>query len=134
MIDRGHPLSLTRQGEILELSRASLYYEAVPVSARDIELIGSIDELHLKYPFMGSRSVRDQLQDMGHKVGRLHVSTLMKKMGICALYRKPRLSKPHPDHKVYPYLLRNLKDQQGQSRMGNRHNVCAHGKGLLLPS
>ena len=109
MIDRGHPLSLTRQGEILELSRASLYYEAVPVSARDIELIGLIDELHLKYPFMGSRSIRDQLQDMGHKVGRLHVSTLMKKMGICALYRKPRLSKPHPDHKVYPYLLRNLK-------------------------
>jgi len=67
-----------------------------------------IDEIHLKHPFMGSRSIRDQLQDRGHQVGRQHVSTLMKKMGIAAMYRKPRLSKPHPDHKVYPYLLRHL--------------------------
>jgi putative transposase len=67
-----------------------------------------IDKIHLKHPFMGSRSIGDQLQDMGHQVGRQHVSTLMKKMGIAAMYRKPRLSKPHPDHKVYPYLLRHL--------------------------
>ena len=67
-----------------------------------------IDELHLKHPYMGSRSIRDQLQDMGHQVGRQHVRTLMGKMGITAMYRKPRLSKPHPDHKIYPYLLRNL--------------------------
>lgn len=109
MIDRSHPLPLTRQSEILELSRSSLYYEAVPTSARDLELMRLIDELHLKHPFMGSRSIRDQLQDMGHKVGRGHISTLMKKMGITALYRKPRLSKRHPDHKVYPYLLRGLE-------------------------
>jgi putative transposase len=109
MIDRSHILPLTRQSEILELSRSSLYYEAVPTSARDLELMRLIDELHLKHPFMGSRSIRDQLQGMGHKVGRGHVSTLMKKMGIAALYRKPRLSKPHPDHKVYPYLLRGLE-------------------------
>jgi len=105
MINRVHPLPLTRQSEILQLSRSSLYYEAVPTSARDVELIMLIDELHLKHPFMGSRSIRDQLQGMGHQVGREHVSTLMKKMGIAALYRKPRLSKPHPAHKVYPYLL-----------------------------
>jgi putative transposase len=67
-----------------------------------------IDELHLKHPFMGSRSIRDQLQDMGHKVGRQHVGTLMKKMGIAALYKKPKLSKPHPEHKVSPYLLRGM--------------------------
>jgi putative transposase len=109
MIDREHPLSLTRQSEVLELSRSSLYYEAVPISARDLELMRLIDELHLKHPFMGSRSIRDQLQGMGHQVGRGHVSTLMKKMGIGALYRKPRLSKPHPDHKVYSYLLRGLE-------------------------
>ena len=108
MIDREHPLPLTRQSRILELSRSSLYYEAVPVSDRDLELMRLIDEIHLKHPFMGSRSIRDQLQDMGHKVGRQHVNTLMKKMGIAAMYRKPRLSKPHPDHKVYPYLLGNL--------------------------
>jgi putative transposase len=109
MIDRAHPLPLTRQSQILELSRSSLYYEAVPISPRDLELMRLIDELHLKHPFWGSRSIRDELQGTGHQVGREHVSTLMKKMGIAALYRKPRLSKPHPDHKVYPYLLRGLE-------------------------
>jgi putative transposase len=109
MIDKEHKLSLKRQSEILQLSRSSLYYEAVPISDRDVELIGLIDELHLKHPFMGSRSIRDQLQDMGQKVGRDHVRTLMKKMGIAALYRKPRLSKPHPWHKIYPYLLRGTE-------------------------
>jgi len=108
MIDREHTLSLTRQSRILKLSRSSLYYESVPISDQDLELMRLIDEIHLKHPFMGSRSIRDQLQDMGHKVGRQHVNTLMKKMGIAAMYRKPRLSKPHPDHKVYPYMLRNL--------------------------
>ena len=108
MIDREHALPLTRQSQILELSRSSLYYQAVPVSDQDLELMRLIDEIHLKHPFMGSRSIRDQLQDMGHKVGRQHINTLMKKMGIAAMYRKPRLSKPHPDHKVYPYMLRNL--------------------------
>ncbi len=109
MIDRQHPLPLTRQSEILELSRSSLYYQAVPVSDRVLELMRLIDEIHLKYPYMGSRSIRDQLEDMGHKVGRGHVSTLMKKMGIAAMYPKPNLSKPHPQHKIYPYLLRGLE-------------------------
>ena len=109
MIDKEHTLSLSRQSEILELSRLSLYYEAVRVSDRDLELLRLIDEIHLKYPFMGSRSIRDQLQDKGHEVGRQHVGTLMKKMGIAAMYRKPKTSKPHPDHKVYPYLLRGLE-------------------------
>ena len=109
MISRDHPLPLTRQSRVLELSRSSLYYEAVPISDRDLELMRAIDELHMKHPFMGSRSIRDQLQDKGHQVGRQHVSTLMKKMGIAALYKKPRLSKPHPDHKVYPYLLRGME-------------------------
>ena len=109
MIDRDHSLPLTRQSEILALSRSSLYYEAVPVSDRDIELMRFIDEIHLKHPYMGSRSIRDQLQDKGHQVGRQHVSTLMKKMGITAMYKKPKTSKPHPDHKVYPYLLRGLE-------------------------
>lgn len=109
MIDREHKLSLTKQSEILELSRSSLYYKAVPISTRDLELMRLIDELHLKHPFMGSRSMRDQLQDKGYQVGREHVSTLMRRMGIAALYKKPNLSKPHPEHKVYPYLLRGLE-------------------------
>ena len=109
MIDRAHPLPLTRQSEILELSRSSLYYEPMPISAQDLELMRLIDEIHLKYPYMGTRSIRDELADMGHKAGRGHVGTLMRKMGIAALYRKPRLSQPHPAHKVYPYLLRGLE-------------------------
>lgn len=109
MIDREHKLSLTQQSRILELSRSSLYYKAVPISDQDMELMRLIDELHLKYPYMGSRSIRDQLQDMGHQTGRQHIRTLMKKMGITAMYKKPNLSKPHPDHKIYPYLLRGLE-------------------------
>lgn len=109
MIDREHMLPLTRQSQILKLSRSSLYYEAVPFSAEDLELMRLIDEIHLKHPHMGSRSIRDQLQERGYRIGRDHVSTLMKKMGIAALYQKPKLSKPHPDHKIYPYLLRGLE-------------------------
>jgi putative transposase len=109
MIDREHALPLSRQSRILELSRSSLYYEAVPTSKRDVELILLIDEIHLKYPFYGIRRIRNELRDLGHEIGRNHVSTLMKKMGIRALYPKPRLSKPNPEHKIYPYLLRGLK-------------------------
>ena len=109
MIDPEHALPLTRQSRILELSRSSLYYEAVPTSKRDVELILLIDEIHLKYPFYGIRRIRNELRDLGHEIGRSHVSTLMKKMGIRALYPKPRLSKPNPEHKIYPYLLRGLK-------------------------
>lgn len=109
MIDPGHPLHLTVQSKILQLSRSSLYYKAVPTSGRDLELMRHIDEIHLKYPFMGSRSIRNELRDLWHTVGRGHVSTLMKKMGIRALYQKPRLSVPHPAHKVYPYLLRGIE-------------------------
>ncbi|GBE06326.1 integrase core domain protein [bacterium BMS3Abin10] len=108
MIDRDHKLPLTQQSEILELSRSSLYYKAVPVNARDLQLMKLIDKIHLKYPFYGSRSIRDELRDQGYKIGRGHVSTLMKKMGIEAIYQKPRLSKPHPGHKIYPYLLRGM--------------------------
>ena len=109
MIDREHALPLSRQCRILEICRSSYYYPAVPVDQRDGDLMRLIDEIHLKYPFYGSRKVRDELWDRGHKVGRGHVRTLMRKMGIEALYQKPRLSEPHPGHKVYPYLLRGLE-------------------------
>ena len=108
MIDPGHALSLTRQCEILELSRSSQYYERVPVSARDLLLMRRLDELHLKFPFYGSRRLRGALQDEGFEVGRRHVRTLMERMGIETLYQKPRLSDPHPGHKIWPYLLRDL--------------------------
>jgi len=109
MIDRDHVLPLTQQCRILSLSRSSLYYEATPVSDLDMELMRIIDEIHMKLPFYGSRRIRNELRDRGYEVGRGHVNTLMRKMGIKALYQKPRLSDPHPDHKIYPYLLRGME-------------------------
>ena len=106
MIDRKHQLSISRQAKLLEISRGSVYYQPQPTREADLALMRQIDELHLEHPFMGARMLRDQLNRMGFKVGRTHVSTLMKKMGIEALYQKPRTSKKHPGHAIYPYLLR----------------------------
>jgi putative transposase len=113
MIDRDHKLPLTRQSQILALSRSSLYYKAVPVNVRDLQIMKLIDEIHLKHPYWGSRNIRDELRDQGYKIGRGHVSTLMKKMGVAAIYQKPRLSMPHPGHKIYPYLLREMEITRG---------------------
>lgn len=108
MTGRDHALSLTRQASLLGISRGSLYYEARPTSTADLALMRRIDELHLDYPFAGSRMLAGLLRQDGHTVGRLHVSTLMKKMRIEAIYRRPNTSKPAPGHKIYPYLLRKL--------------------------
>jgi putative transposase len=108
MIDRTHKLPICRQASLLEISRGSVYYLPKPVSARDLDLMRHMDELHLKYPFMGARMLRDQLNSQGLPVGRKHVKTLMERMGIEALYRKPGTSKKHPGHEIFPYLLRDL--------------------------
>jgi putative transposase len=108
MIDRDHELSVSRQAKTLGISRGSVYYLPRPTLNADLALMRRIDELHLEYPFAGSRMLKGLLRAEGHEVGRLHVSTLMKKMAIEALYRRPNTSKPAPGHKVYPYLLRNL--------------------------
>jgi len=108
MIDRTHDLPVIRQCQILELARSTAYYEAVPTSSEDLALMRRIDKLHLEHPFAGSRMLRDLLRALGHRVGRKHVRTLMKKMGIEALYQKPNTSKRHPAHLIYPYLLRDL--------------------------
>jgi len=108
MIDRKHKLSITRQAKALEISRGSVYYRPRPVSDADLALMRRIDELHLDYPFAGSRMLKGLLVGEGYKTGRLHVRTLMKRMGIEAIYRRPNTSKPAPGHKIYPYLLRKL--------------------------
>jgi putative transposase len=108
MIDRSHALPLARQAEALGISRSSLYYHPQPVSAADLALMRRMDELHLDYPFAGSRMLRDLLVAEGFTVGRLHVATLMKRMGIEALYCRPNTSKPTPGHQIYPYRLRKL--------------------------
>jgi putative transposase len=108
MIDRQHPLPLRKQAVALGISRGSVYYLPRPVPAADLAVMLSIDKLHLEYPFAGSRMMRDLLVREGRDVGRLHVATLMKRMGIAAIYRRPNTSKPAPGHKIYPYLLRKL--------------------------
>jgi putative transposase len=108
MIDRTHPLSITRQAELVGISRGTVYYLPQPVSPEDLVLMRRIDELHLDYPWAGARMLRDWLRREGHAVGRKRVRTLMQRMGIEPVYRKPNTSKPHPRHKVYPYLLRNV--------------------------
>src|SRR5271167_5065691 len=107
MIDREHDLPITKQVEVLRISRGSVYYLPQPVSVADLEVMRRIDELHLEFPFAGSRMLQGLLAGEGCKIGRRHVTTLMKRMGIEALYRRPRTTKPAPGHKmIYPYLLR----------------------------
>jgi putative transposase len=108
MIDREHDLSITKQAQALNISRGSVYYLPRPVSANDLSVMRRIDELHLDHPFAGSRMLRDLLVGEGIAIGRRHVATLMKRMGIEALYRRPNTSRPAPGHKIYPYLLRGL--------------------------
>jgi putative transposase len=109
MIDRGHDLPVARQAKVLNISRGSVYYQPRPVPAADLAIMRRIDELHLDCPFAGSRMLRDMLRREGFAIGRRHVATLMKRMSIEAIYRRPNTSKPAPGHKIYPYLLRGLK-------------------------
>ena len=109
MIDRGHELSVTKQAEVVGIARSTVYYLPRAVPAADLELMRQIDALHLEFPFAGARMLRRLLAADGSKVGRRHVKTLMRRMGIEALYRRPRTTKPEPGHKIYPYLLRGVE-------------------------
>ena len=108
MIDRNHPLPIKRQAQIVNISRSSVYYHPEPMPDADLRLMRRIDELHLELPFAGSRMLRDLLNGEGFAAGRRHVATLMRRMGIEALYRKPNTSRKHPRHPVFPYLLRGM--------------------------
>jgi len=109
MIDRTHTLPVTRQCQLLNLNRSSVYYQPTGVSDKDLQLMRRIDEMHLKRPFYGSRRIRDWLQDEGFPVNRKRVQRLMRQMGITALYPKANTSRPGKGHKIYPYLLRGLE-------------------------
>lgn len=108
MIDPAHPLSIVRQARLLDISRSTVYYEPQPMSEADLALMRITDRLHLEHPFAGARMLRDLLRLRGFALGRKHVATLMRTMGIEALYRKGNTSKRHPGHKIYPYRLRGL--------------------------
>jgi putative transposase len=109
MIDREHALPISKQTKVLRISRGSVYYLPRPVSASDLEVMRRLDRLHLEHPFAGSRMLHGLLIGEGYKIGRRHVKTLMKRMGIEALYRRPRTTKPAPGHTIYPYLLRGTE-------------------------
>ncbi len=109
MIDPTAKLSVSRQAIMLRISRGSVYCKPRPVSDADLKLMHRIDKPHMEFPFAGSRMLQGLLVQEGFKVGRLHVATLMKRMGIEALYRRPNTSKPALGHKIYPYLLALLR-------------------------
>ena len=109
MIDRGHELSVTKQAEVVGIARSTVYYLPRPVPAADLALMHQIDKLHTEFPFAGARMLRRLLAANGSQIGRRHVRTLMRRMGIEALYRRPRTTKPAPGHKIYPYLLRGVE-------------------------
>jgi putative transposase len=109
MIDKGdNQPSLSRQCQMLNVSRSLVYYQPRPVSPEDLELMRLIDDQYLKTPTWGSRSMRTWLRRLGHKINRKRVQRLMRLMGIEAIYPRPRTSRPHPEHKVYPYLLKGM--------------------------
>ena len=109
MIDRAHDLPISKQAAALNISRGSVYYLPRPVPEADLAIMRRLDRLHLEFPFAGSRMLRGLLASEGCKIGRRHVKTLMRRMGIAALYRHPRTTKPEPGHKIYPYLLRGIE-------------------------
>lgn len=108
MIDNTHDLPVVRQAQLLDVSRSSVYYLPQPAPESDLRLMRRIDEMHLEHPFAGARMLRDMLKLEGVAVGRKHVATLMKKIGIEALYRKSNTSRRNQAHRIYPYLLRSL--------------------------
>jgi putative transposase len=109
MIDSGASLPVAHQARLLGLARSSVYYRPVDTNEADLKLMAAIDEIHTELPFYGARKIKGELRDRGFVVGRDHVSTLMRRMGITAIAPKRRLSKPAPGHKIYPYLLRGLQ-------------------------
>jgi len=129
MIDRGHELPLTRQAALLKLSRGSLYYTARPVTPADLTVMRRIDELHLDYPFAGSRMLRDLLRGEGVVIGRDRVVSMMRRMRIETIYCRPNTSKPSPGHKIYPYLLRDVTVEKANQvwAMDITYIPMAHG-------
>ena len=109
MIDRRHDLPISKQAEVLNISRGSVYYLPRPVPKTELAIMRRLDRLHLEYPFAGSRMLRGLLAAEGCRIGRRHVRTLMRRMGIEALYRRPRTTMPGLGHKIYPYLLRGIE-------------------------
>jgi putative transposase len=131
MIDRTHPLPVRRQCQLLKLARSTAYYHPTPVSETGLALMRRIDELHLQYPFAGARMLRNLLRQEGHAIGRRHVATLMRRMGIEALYRKPALSRRIRPSDL-PLSPARSGDLTAQSCLGRRYYLYPDGAGLCV--
>ena len=127
MIDREHDLPITKQAAVLRISRGSVYYLPRPVPEADLAIMRRLDRLHLDFPFAGSRMLRGLLASEGCRIGRRHVKTLMRRMEIEALYRRPRTTKPEPGHKIYPYLLRGVEITAAEPSLGDGHHLHPDG-------
>ena len=131
MIDKSHELSITRQAKLMDISRGSVYYLPKATSSADLAVMRRIDELHLEHPFMGARMLRRQLQRQSVDIGRRHIATLMRRMGIQALCPQPGTSKPTPRHKIYPYLLRHLRVDSSNQVWALDTTYIAMAKGFV---
>lgn len=134
MINRAHALPITCQVRLLAVARSSVYYTPRPISQSDLALMRRIDELHLELPFAGSRMLRDLLRREGHKIGRKHARTLLRRMGLAALYRKPNTSRPAAGQHVYPYLLRDARIERANQVWSTdiTYLPMAHGFAYLV--
>jgi len=109
MVESNHPrLSIARQCELIKIARLSYYYSGKGESPLNLKLMRLIDEQFLVTPCYGSRQMARHLRRQGYKIGRKRTRRLMRKMGLQAIYQAPRTSRPHPEHRIYPYLLRKL--------------------------
>ena len=132
MINRTHALPLAKQCRLLDVARSTAYYQLVPLSAEESALMRRIDEWHPNHPFAGARMLSKMLKREGNLFGRRRVSTLMKRMGIHAIYRRPNTSKRYQAHPVYPYLLRNLSITRPKPYLGSRYHVHPNEARLRL--
>ncbi len=126
-----HELTKTRRCELLDVARSTAYYCPEPVSEEDLTLMRLIDEVHLQWPFYGSRRLRDELHDRGHPVNRKRVQRLMRQMGLRALYPRRRTSQPGKGHKIYPYLLRDLSIERANQAWATDICYIPMAKGFM---
>ena len=132
MINRKHDLPITKQAQVLRISRGPVDYLPRPMPEADLAIMRRLDRLHLEFPFAGSRMLQGLLVAEGSKIGRRHVKTLMQWMRIEALYRRPRTTKPEPGHKIYPYLLRGAAITRPNPGVGDGHHLHHDGARLRL--
>jgi putative transposase len=130
-IQADHELPKVRRCELLDVARSTAYYRPVPSNEADLLLMRLIDEIHLRWPFYGSRRLRDELEDRGHTVNRKRVQRLMRLMGLRALYPRRRTSQPGKGHKIYPYLLRDLTIERANQVWATDITYIPMAKGFM---